>query len=265
MLDLIVNEAKDFWTEKISGNLSVTSLTPDHHHPVSEKSGSETMTFKIPGECQKLIVEKTNDSPFLIYTVLMAALNICLYKYTKSEKIVVGSPARVHEENEEYISNALPIINTINPDQSVKEFLKIVRNSLVEAYKYQHYDYENMINQLESESESDRFQLFDISLAFSGIHSDLPNVSNNINLIFSRNQDGLDGMITFKSKVYQPETIERFAAHLITALTNTLKDLDKPIALIEILPEEERRRLLDEWSGRNDFLDVPRLTAVGFV
>ena len=76
--EIDINEARDFWLSQIPRNFSPTSLARDNKNSASNQPASETVVIEIPHECRKLVTEKTNDSPFLKYTVLMAALNISL-------------------------------------------------------------------------------------------------------------------------------------------------------------------------------------------
>ncbi|MCD9188131.1 MAG: amino acid adenylation domain-containing protein [Pyrinomonadaceae bacterium] len=260
MFNHLKNESKEYWLDKLSAEFSFTDLMSDQDLPDVERSAYETINFKLSGESFDLLAEKTNKSPFLIYTVLLSALNLCLYRYTKNEIIVVGSPARVHQETEDQISNALPIINKIDTEMSFKEFLKSVRNTLVEAYQHQSFDYDYMIEAVKADEHSDKFPLFDISMSLSGIHSDLPNVGNGINLILTLQENDLSVELSYKKYRYKTETIDRFSAHFQNILFNALKDLEQPLPAIEMIDDEEREQLM-KLSGKEGFYPTDYLTA----
>ena len=65
----------------------------------------------------------------------------------------------------------------------------------------------------------------------------------------------------YNTDLFKAETIATLLSAFQELLVSITTDPTQEIWRLNILPEEERRRQLDEWSGRNDFLDVPRLTA----
>src|SRR5712691_8913343 len=87
-------EERDYWRARLSRGISLSNLRLDYPRPALYSSGRESVTLKLSDELVGKLTRITGDSPFLIYAALLAALKICLHKYTGSTSIVTGSPCR---------------------------------------------------------------------------------------------------------------------------------------------------------------------------
>jgi acyl carrier protein len=138
---------KKFWKDQTSGEFSIVNLPYDYKRkdPISPKSGryriviNETVTGKL-----RALAKEHNSSLFM---VLLAALNLLLYRIIGSRDIIVGIlNANRHDKNLEdvigWIVGPVLIRNQIKPDQSFNNFLKGVTGITLKTLEYPIYPIE---------------------------------------------------------------------------------------------------------------------------
>lgn len=239
-------EARDFWIKKLQGKTETTTIKSDFERPSSFSSEREAVDVVIPEGLAAKLASLTGDSPFLNYTAMLAALKICLHKYTGSASIVVGSPTRLKDETPNQPPNALAIASNIDGRMTFRQLLVSVREALTESYARQSYPFERVVKDLGLKTTPNRCPLFDVAIALENIHGELPDVSNDITMSFRMSPDGITGRIEYRSELFQPETIDRFKSHFFTSLDAALVNIDGKISDLSILTPAEQRRFLVE-------------------
>src|SRR5215212_11782270 len=139
--DRELKEERDYWVEKLSQGAGWAGLRSDHDRAASGGSEISVVEINLPDPLIAKLVKITGDSPFLMNAVLLAALKICLHKYTGSSTITVGTPCRRRDEEAPPPVNALAMVDHLDGEMSVREFLVNVRATLVEGYARQNYPF----------------------------------------------------------------------------------------------------------------------------
>src|ERR1700748_2298537 len=102
ILDDKLEREKDYWIQKLSGKLVVASLPPDFRRADSNGHAKGSAQIQIDAETETRLRRICVDSEALIFAALVAALKVCLHKYTGHEDIVVGTT--IHERYRETAS-----------------------------------------------------------------------------------------------------------------------------------------------------------------
>jgi amino acid adenylation domain-containing protein len=246
--DRELKEERDYWIEKLSHVTGLPGLGLDHDRASSAASEMSVIEIELPDPLTAKLTKLTGDSPFLMNAVLMAALKVCIHKYTGSMTVTVGTPCRRRDEGPAPKPNALAMIDHISVEMSVREFLFNVRATLVEAYAKQNYPFARLVKDLGLESTDNRCPLFDIALVFENIHGELPELANDITLRFAKSESGISGRVEYRSELFKRDTIERLTTHWQNLLTATLDNVETRICDLEMLTEAERHQLLVEWN-----------------
>jgi len=87
-----LKEERDYWLKRLSQKIDFSSLRPEFEKTTKSAGVKDTLSLRLPDETYEQLAQFTNDSPFLLYATLLAALKICLHKYTGNNSIVVASP-----------------------------------------------------------------------------------------------------------------------------------------------------------------------------
>jgi non-ribosomal peptide synthetase component F len=148
------------------------------------------------------------------------------------EDIVVGSPVvgRTIAETNNLIGmfvNTLALRNTVNSTLSFKEFVLSIKENVLNAYKYQAYPFDELINKLDLKRDTSRSPLFDtmfiyqnngyLPATFDGINSEyyIPNAKISkfdLSLEVIPNNNSLDLSFEYCTKLFNKSFIENLSS-----------------------------------------------------
>ncbi|HYV13246.1 MAG TPA: non-ribosomal peptide synthetase, partial [Pyrinomonadaceae bacterium] len=246
LLDSRLKEQRDFWVEKLSVDIGPSGLTLDRDRPAGFLPDKGHVELSLRPESQQKLTSLTRNSPFLIYATLMAALKVCLYKYTGSTTIVVGSPALPGSDKDWPRQNVLAIVDEIDERESFREFLFKVRENLEQSFDRPDYQYERLLNDLNRKSQPDRCELFDVALELKDFTLELPDIKNDLTLKFATSGESVAGEIVYNSSLFERSSIERFVTHFINVTDAALKDLNTAVRDLALLTETEQRQVVTD-------------------
>jgi len=251
-----LQEERDYWTARLARELTGASISTDLPRSKVYSLRQASVNFRLEDEAARRLTSLTGGSPFLIYTTLLAALKICLYKYSGSRAIVVGSPAHRAPGAVTVQPNALAILDELEDDMSFQELLRRVRDSLTQGYERQSYPFANLLEDLGLSETGNKCPLFDIAVSLDEIHAELPDVRNDIHLEFKRRDEAIEGVLKFNARLFRRETMERFAGHFSHVLDAALSNTKLTVREFSVTTEAERRQLLFGWNATAG--DYPR-------
>jgi len=237
-------EARTYWAKRLPEKIEESNLILDFVRPPFYSGELGRVEFRIENVTFAKLNKLTGNGPFLLYTTLMAALKVCLYKYTGNKSIVVGSPP-LNEGNESLTDpNALAIIDEINDDLTFRQLLMNVRGTLTEAYANQNYLFSQLLKDRGIHDLGNKCPLFDVALVLKEIHADMPELKNDITITFSKGDADITGVIEFNKDLFRLQSIESFAKHYHHLLSAALETKDATIADLQMLMPTERHQVL---------------------
>src|SRR5947199_9632155 len=90
-LDLELTQEKSYWLQQLAGELPVASIPLDFRRPAAPVDRTEAVSFDVTPQLACKLERLCGNNNSLIFTVLVAALKVCLHKYTGIEDIVIGT------------------------------------------------------------------------------------------------------------------------------------------------------------------------------
>lgn len=247
LLDEKLKDEKQYWLQKMAGKLTSTGLPLDFVRPVEFSPEKESVALELDRRVRDRLLQVCGDNELLVFAVLVAALKICLHKYTGAEDIVLGTTIHNRYEDVASLNRVLVIRDQVSDPQSVKQLLSQVKRTLSEAYANQKYSFQRILELLETERTASRQPLFDIAVTLSNINDaeHLQELTTDLNVFFSVNRDQITGSIQYSSRLFKPDTIRVFARHLSEILGMALRDPDGTIGQLDLLSPVKRRELLE--------------------
>jgi len=251
--------SKTYWLNKLSGELSKTTLITDHVRSVSYSSQSSVIDFTIPDSLSRAIIRFTKGSNFSIYLLLLAALKILLNKYTGNNTIIVGSPVyQDQQRNNQNFNQIEPLYSEITNQLTFKDFLLQVKDTAIEAYTHQNYPLEELIQLLKLPQDENRCSLFDIVVLLENIHDLNPRLANPNDLTFSFAVAGdkIKGKVEYRESLFQDKTINTLIRHYMNVLECAIANINIKISDIVLLNAFERQQVLEKFNDNTRLYPV---------
>ena len=116
----------------------------------------------------------SRENQATLYMTLLAAFGVLLARYSGQDDIVVGSPIanRQEEQLEELIGffvNTLVMRLRLTPAMSLRELLAQVRQTALEAYRYQDIPFERLVEELSPQRSLNTTPVFQVVFALQNM------------------------------------------------------------------------------------------------
>lgn len=263
---------RSYWLKQFEGELPVLELVGDYARP-AVKTYNGGIVYKTLNKdlIQKfnVLMKQQHATPFM---GVLALVNTLLYKYTGQGDQIIGSPVagREHVDLEDQIGfyvNTLALRSRFNGTDSFKAVLNQVRKLTIEAYEYQGYPFDELIEALHLQHDMSRSALFDVMVTMNNdksnehkeqklgdlvvsIYQGAENMTSKFDLIFgfTESTEDMRFSISYNSDIFTAETISRFATHLDLLMAAVLDSPDRPIEQLDYLAAEEKQHLLFDFN-----------------
>jgi len=162
--------------------------------------------------------------------------------------------------------NTLVIRSDVTADLPFRKILRTIKNTSLEAFAHQDLPFEKLVEELQPERDLSRNPLFQVMFALQNAPEaelSLPGIETyplrvggslaEFDLFLGLREEpkagGIHGTWSYDTNLFDGETIERMQGHFHRLLEGIVADPTRPVSELEILPESERRQLLDWGTG----------------
>ncbi|MFS0553781.1 non-ribosomal peptide synthase/polyketide synthase [Brevibacillus sp. 179-C9.3 HS] len=260
---------EEYWVKTFAGEIPTLNLPTDFHRPSVQSFEGDFITIRSGNQLLEELQLLASKVGTTLFMVLLAAYNVLLSKYAGQEEIIVGTPiaGRSHPDVAGIVGmfvNTLALKNTPVSNLSFREFLGEVKQKTMTAFDNQDYPFENLVEKLEVRRDLSRNPLFDTM--FSLDHEDTSEremsglkmtpyqpeskiAKFDISLDAIENQGELLFYVSYCTKLYEKETMERWAAHYVNILQSIIANPDQKLAEISVLSADEQQKVLSEFNA----------------
>ncbi|MVO98614.1 non-ribosomal peptide synthetase [Paenibacillus lutrae] len=262
-----LKEQEDYWISELT-DPPVLQLPIDYRRPRVQSFEGDRIEINLDGFHKNKLKQLAQKTGTTLYMVLLAAFNVLMSKYTGQEDIIVGSPVAGREQAdlEKVVGmflNTLALRNQPRRDLSFHEFLQAVRENMIKALDHQDLPFEELVNRLDLPRETGRNPLFDVmfvlqenwnkNMSLDGLSiSSYPMEFNqsrlDLTLTAFEEENVLRLELEYGTKLFRKDTIQRMALHLSQLLQQIAHDPDLSLAELEIMPPDEKNRVLYEFN-----------------
>jgi len=273
-----------FWQKELAGELPVLNLHTDRPRPTVQtfRGASEPLRLDAQLTARLAALALANDAT--LFMTLLAAFKVLLYRYTGQEDLLVGSPTAGRHSAQfastvGYFVNPVVVRTSPNAALSFAEFLHQVRNTTLAAFAHQEYPFALLVKQLQRERDPSRSPLFQamftlnkaqlsgeeamgaFSLGEAGARMNLGGLplesmrleqriaQFDLSLTTVEIGDELSASLEYNTDLFDAATIKRVLGHFQTLLEGIVASPSEMLDRLPLLDDDERRLLLDAWSG----------------
>jgi bacitracin synthase 3 len=279
----VKQEAKQqeaFWLKEFAGEIPLLNLPWDYPRPVVQSFEGSEIVFDISAEETHALNEMARKEGATLFMVLVAIYNIFLAKLSGREDIVVGAPiaGRRHADLEKIIGmfvNTLSLRNYPAGNRRFKDFLGEVKERTLRAFENQDYQFEELVDKLAVRRDIGRNPVFDIMFVLQNMDTGSANQDKenevetsqpvggdsleeyenifqatkfDLTLMAIERGEGLSLSFKYCTKLFKKETIERFIVYFKKVVSIPVKERGIKISQIEIISEEEKNRILNDFN-----------------
>jgi amino acid adenylation domain-containing protein len=258
----------DYWTRQLEG-------IPDRLElPLDGRRGSD-VTYNgaredviIPRPLVAALTTLARGEGTTLFVALLAMFKLLLHRYTGQRDIVVGAPiaGRSSAETEPLIGffvNTLVLRSRVDPTRSVRDFIRDVHDTVLNAQAHQDLPFERLVDELNPTRGLGHTPLFQVAFVLQNA----PREALQMSELTLRNRssetrtakfdwsvalveagDEIVGHFEYNTDRFAAGTIQRAIGHYTNLLAGCVADPYRTIADIEVLDDSERDRQLVEWN-----------------
>ncbi|MFC2156114.1 amino acid adenylation domain-containing protein, partial [Acidobacteriota bacterium] len=263
-----LKKQESFWLKEFAEEIPALNLPADFLRPVIQSFAGNQIDFEINEENTAALRTLALQENVTSYIVLLAAFNIFLSKISGQEDIVIGTvtAGRGHADLESTIgmfANTLPLRNYPAGEKTIAEFIREVKDRTLKAQENQEYQFEDLVDKLIVKRDASHNPLFDVMLVLQNVDISQVEVAGlklrphdynsrmskfDMTFICVELERSLNFTIEYSIKLFKKETIKRFANYYKTIISFVVNEPGIKISEIIILPEEDRKRILDGFN-----------------
>ncbi|MEV7791267.1 amino acid adenylation domain-containing protein [Streptomyces sp. NPDC087512] len=259
-----------YWKEQLAGAPQELELPTDRPRPAVAGHEGGVVPVRIDAGLTGALRElaaKTDTTPFMVFQAALAAL---LSRLGAGDDIPIGTPVagRTDAAADDLIGffvNTLVLRTDVSGDPSFTELLRRARATALGAYAHQDLPFERLVDLVGADRSLSHNPLFQVILAYQNNdlrQVELPGlevtphemalpvakVDLELTLVEDTAGGGISGLLNYATELFDRDSAERIAAHLVTLLRAAVADPARPVRTLEILPPDRRAQLLTGWN-----------------
>ena len=265
------------WREHLAGLPPVLDLPSDRPRPreASERGGEARVS--VGREVAAAVDELARSEGATPFVAVLAALATVLGRWTGREEVPIGSAIAGRQRPEVegllgFFVNTLVLRCDLSGGPSFRQLLGRCREETTRALSHSILPFGRLVAELQGEPDASHHPV--VQVLVSGQNLDridrelAPGLSLtaesggnrtaklDLALFTERRGGGLDLRLEYGADLFDGETIERLGRQVADLLRRAVAAPDTPLDAFDVVPDDERRTLLDEW--RLTTSDYPR-------
>ncbi|MCX7922788.1 MAG: HAD-IIIC family phosphatase [Clostridia bacterium] len=274
----LLEEMVGYWRKQLA-NPTTLHLPIDRPHSKNQSYEGGMEQIHIPGELSEKLKAFCLREGTTLFMVVLAALQTLLYRYSGQEDIFTGTVVanRNRKEIENvtgFFMNTLVLRSNFEGNPSFLEVLRQVKQTTLDAYTYQELPFDKLLEELKPERQGNRTPLFQVMFILQSapkadfklpgaelqqIDFDAGLSPFELRLQLTEMEDGLKGAFDYSLALFDPDTIRRMSANLISILEIIVQEPDKRVAELPCIDEAEMRELEEKRRRNNKIQEVLKL------
>jgi acyl-CoA synthetase (AMP-forming)/AMP-acid ligase II/acyl carrier protein len=268
----------EYWKQALSGTLPVLDLPTSRPRSMSQTHSGASYGFRLTADLLSGLKRLAAAKETTLYTILLAAFQVLLHRYSGQDTVLVGSPisARGKAEFENIIGcffNVAVLHANFHPDQSFSDFVNHVRSTVLGALDHQEYPSHLLVERLQPVRDPSRPPLFQatfilqkpqrmrrvaiafdetppqqhergLAVSFHPIERQHARMELELEMIEAEHE--IHAWFHYNKDLFDAETIATMAKHFETLLGSAVKNPHQRVVDLPMLTEAELSEILCE-------------------
>jgi natural product biosynthesis luciferase-like monooxygenase protein/FkbM family methyltransferase len=273
----------NYWQKQLSGAQTVLNLPTSRPRPTVQTYAGLSQRFHLEKELAHKLKQFAHDHNSTLFTTLLTAFEILLYRYTGQDDFLVGSPVSgrstaAFRSTVGYFVNPIALRARISPEMSFDSLQSAVRRTVLAAMDHQDYPFGLLVERLQTQRDPSRAPLFQVMfswqqspspqqrelsafalgerghgiqigrLALEPMPLDQPAAQFDLTLMMAETGDELAGLMQYNHALFDATAIERMAEQFKVLLADIVSNPQKKIADLQLLTPRDEQLLLRDWN-----------------
>ncbi|HEU0076079.1 MAG TPA: condensation domain-containing protein, partial [Longimicrobiaceae bacterium] len=265
----VLEQQASYWAGTLAGAPSLLELPTDHPRPQRQDYAGARLPLELDEALTaglKELGRRHGTTPFM---TLLAGWAAVLARLSGQDAVVVGTPTanRGRTEIEGLIGffvNTLALRVDFAERPTVAELLRKVKRRALEAQQNQDIPFEQVVELVQPARSLAHTPLFQVMFAWHnasenrqelpglrvegvGAASEIP-AKFDLSLTLREAGARIAGSVEYATALYEPATVERHVGYLRRVLEQMAADDGQAVDRLALLPEAERRLVVEEWN-----------------
>jgi amino acid adenylation domain-containing protein len=263
-----LDEGLAYWTTHLAGIPERVTLPTDRPRPARQTFAADRHHLRLTAAQTTALKRLSQQHQTTMYMTLLAAFGALLARHSGQDDVVVGGPIANRQDAalEELIGffvNSLALRIRVAPDQSGSDLLRDVRQTTLDAYRYQEVPFERVVEALSPPRSMNTPPLFQVNfslqnvpevppqlarLAVEPIGADDLRVRYDLEVHALEYEGRLDFSWVYNTGLFDRWRIEQMARHYARLLTAICADPSRRLADIPLLDAAEQQQVIAQWN-----------------
>jgi amino acid adenylation domain-containing protein len=255
-------ELLDGWAHRLEGAPLVVELPRDRPRPHLPSFDSGVVTLNVESsDTIRAFARQERTTPF---AVVAAALSSTLSRLTRSDEVVIGSPAARRGPRHRrgvvgLLMNPVPLHVPVDPGASFRQVVRNTHDALTWARKGEEVPFASLVERLGAAGATSVPPIFQTMLTWhrrdSGLTDDwcfrwIPQPGVPLDMVVDIHDNGLalSGYLRYSTSLFDHETAVRTAEILSAVLRAGIANPDRRHSAISMVEGAELHKLTKEWA-----------------
>jgi natural product biosynthesis luciferase-like monooxygenase protein/FkbM family methyltransferase len=273
----------NYWQKQLSTAQTMLNLPTSRPRPQVQTYAGANERFRLDKELTEKLKQLSQDHNSTLYTTLLAAFQILLYRYTGQEDFLIGSPtsgrrAAAFRTVAGCFMNPVVLRARVSPEMTFESFHSDVRQTVLEALEHEEFPFGLLVERLQLERDPSRTPLFQImfswqqsplpqqpelsafALGESGKHMDIgglvlepmpldqPVAQFDLTLLMAEVGDELAGVMQYNTDLFDATAIASLARHFQVLPAGIVSNPQKRVVDLQLLAPVDAKLLLNDFN-----------------
>ncbi|MFE6173184.1 amino acid adenylation domain-containing protein [Streptomyces sp. NPDC056464] len=257
------------WAERLRGAPETVALPLDRPRGAVRTAAGGTERFTVPAGVRERIAGTARARGGTPFMGMFAAYAAFVGRLSGAEDLVIGFPVSGRDRPElqdmvGMLTNTLALRVDLSGDPSYHELIDRLRTALLASQPYQDAPFEAVVNAVAPAREISHDPVVqvvfgydddtELTLRLAGarverVHVGLDTAKFDFHLQVERWGEDLAAYLIHRSALFEAETVRRWVRCFETLLEGLLDRPDAPLSTVDMLPSDERARLLAQGTA----------------
>ncbi len=279
----LMDTQRQFWVHQLDGLPEDTGLRPDLPRPSMAGGAGAAIPLRFDAGVRKRLTALSRELGITEFMLLQTAVAIVLHKAGGGTDIPLGTPVAGRTDTEldslvGFFVNILVLRNDLSGNPSLRESLLRARETALAAYANSDLPFDRVVDAVNPVRSLSRNPLFQVVVhvreelperqliesgpngetCFTALEPTFDVAHADLSVNFFVGDDGYRGHLIYRTELYHPSTMQRFADWLTQVVEAFASSPDTRLRDVTLLGASEQKQVLEQSRGPKSPADRPR-------